>query len=235
MSCQICNHGYSRQVLLTEFDELRYTESSNMKSHKANHELPWLQNMQSSVNVSQYVYAQVARYKSQPGSLLDIGCGSGVLLQAFHSAGWEVQGIEANLASCQQGRDLGLNITNGFFPKGFKSEAQFDVISMFDVLEHLEDPLGFLGHVILRLKPGGLIVIQVPNFNSLLIRLEGPKSSNYNHGHWSHFTPDSISFLAKAIGCSCIELETYISELDLIKTYPKNEIQTCIESLVDHK
>lgn len=121
---------------------------------------------------------KIRRYATQ-GTLLDIGCGGGQFLVFLRENGWQVAGIEVNEEMATYGREsLNLNIKTGDLQEAGFSENTFDVITLFHVLEHIQDPIVTLRECYRILKPGGLLVIAVPNFNSW--------QSRWTRKHWFH-------------------------------------------------
>ena len=115
-----------------------------------------------------------------PGSVLEVGCGHGYLLAALRDRGWTVQGIELHEASAAYGRGmLGLPIRVGELEALRFPAASFDVVIFWHSFEHLPDPLASMRETARILKPGGLVVVAVPNASSWQARWAGP--------HWFHW------------------------------------------------
>jgi SAM-dependent methyltransferase len=112
------------------------------------------------------------RYKPC-GQLLDVGCATGDFLDVMRQyPGWEVCGVElSDYASRYAREQLGLDVRTGTLESAQFPEAVFDVVTLWDVIEHLPDPLGTLRQIHRLLRPGGLLVFNTPNLESLDARL----------------------------------------------------------------
>lgn len=135
-----------------------------------------------------------ARMKDTPGSVLEIGCGTGLMLDALRHAGWQVMGTERTERVAAYARDkMGLNVVSGGLEMVDKN-ARFNLIILFNVLEHLSDPLSILKECAARLKPDGFVVLSVPNFASPQARLQGRMWPHLDPPrHIVHFTPKSLA------------------------------------------
>ena len=151
----------------------------------------------------------VNQYK-RSGALLDMGCSSGAFLEFMRSGTWELYGIEmsddcAKTAEARSGAHVFVgNILDAQFPP-----ESFDVITCFDVLEHLYEPRRVMARVSEWLKPGGVFYVLVPNVDSAEERVFG----SYWHGlelprHLFHYSPTSLRLLAESAGLRELSLET---------------------------
>lgn len=139
-----------------------------------------------------------------PGKALDIGCASGLYLEWLRSHGWEVQGVEVDPEVAQDTRSrLGVPVHTGGAEEvmvGLPS-AEFDVVTMWHVIEHFHDPLKVLKDIHRVLKPGGLLMMEVPNYRCPLasvfkehwVPLEIPR-------HLYHFTPATLRAMVGKAG-----------------------------------
>lgn len=116
----------------------------------------------------------VERY-AEGGVLLDVGCAGGAFLAALrHHGGWRLQGVEVDAASAAFARDrYGLDVYAGTLQEAAFPANTFDVVTLWDVLEHLHDPLPTLVEISRILKPGGVVVVSTPNEKSLDARIFG--------------------------------------------------------------
>jgi SAM-dependent methyltransferase len=113
--------------------------------------------------------------RKSPGRLLDVGCGTGIFLDTMRSHGWQVQGVELNAEAAHYSQErLGLDVFAGPLEGASYGEDTFDVITLWDVLEHLPSPRAALDTFRRILKPDGLLVFRMPNAGSLDARLFGP-------------------------------------------------------------
>ena len=100
--------------------------------------------------------------------ILDIGCGVGFFLEQAKKRGWEVYGSEYSDAAIKICRDKGINMKEGKLdPAQFEGHT-FDVITSFEVMEHINNPKEELKHIHALLRSNGLFYLTTPNFNSLL-------------------------------------------------------------------
>ncbi|MBA7715103.1 tRNA 5-carboxymethoxyuridine methyltransferase [subsurface metagenome] len=116
-------------------------------------------------------YRQIQSYFNKPGSVLDIGCGLGELLSVFDENGWSCLGVEFNQFAANFAREkFELNIVQksilGFEP----GEQSFDCVMLWGTLEHFTQPNKVLEKVYQLLRDGGLLVLEVPNSDSILVR-----------------------------------------------------------------
>jgi 2-polyprenyl-3-methyl-5-hydroxy-6-metoxy-1,4-benzoquinol methylase len=101
------------------------------------------------------------------GSVVDVGCSGGLLLEAAAAAGWTVRGIEPSSVGVQECRRLGIPVDHCGYAD-VELDAAADVVHAKLVLEHLPDPADFVAWSRRALRPGGVLTIQVPNeFNAL--------------------------------------------------------------------
>jgi SAM-dependent methyltransferase len=98
------------------------------------------------------------------GLVVDVGCGRGDLGVAFMRHGWQVLGIEPSASACVVARSRGIDARVGTLESVGLEDESADAVIMNHSLEHLPDPLGALAHVHRLLRPGGLLVISLPNF-----------------------------------------------------------------------
>jgi 2-polyprenyl-3-methyl-5-hydroxy-6-metoxy-1,4-benzoquinol methylase len=104
----------------------------------------------------------------QPGSVLDVGCSTGVFLAEMRDAGWQVTGIELSEQATAYARQrYGLEVIQGSLQDADLPAETFDVITLWDVLEHTYNPLNTLQHAHHLLRDGGVVVATVPNYDSL--------------------------------------------------------------------
>jgi SAM-dependent methyltransferase len=101
------------------------------------------------------------------GKILDVGCATGLFLNQMRLNGWEAYGVEpVETAASYAREEFGLEIFNGFFEEAPYPEGSFDVITFWDVLEHTFSPQKELLRTARLLKPGGSVIINIPNWNS---------------------------------------------------------------------
>jgi SAM-dependent methyltransferase len=116
----------------------------------------------------------VSRHRPE-GRLLDVGCATGLFLDAARRHGpWQVEGVEPSPSAAAHGRrELGLEIRQDTFADADFDAGSFDVITMWDVLEHLHNPRAAVQKAAQLLRPGGALVVRIPHLESLGARLFG--------------------------------------------------------------
>lgn len=143
----------------------------------------------------------VERYASQRGRLLDVGSAAGYFVKVASDSGWDVVGVEPSHWLSEYGRkELGVNVVTTTLKEAAFEDNSFDVITMWDVLEHTPDPLAELQEAYRVLKPGGLIVINYPDIGSGLARLAGAKWWFLLSVHLYYFTRETLSAMLRKTG-----------------------------------
>jgi 2-polyprenyl-3-methyl-5-hydroxy-6-metoxy-1,4-benzoquinol methylase len=151
----------------------------------------------------------IDRYASC-GTLLDMGCNSGAFLAALESSRWRLFGIEMSPEAARKAEiTTGATIFVGDILEANFPPESFDVITCFDVLEHVYSPRLVLQRVHEWLKPGGIFYTQLPNIDSGEARI----FKSYWYGlelprHISHFSPQSLRYLAKSVGLQEVSIKT---------------------------
>lgn len=109
-----------------------------------------------------------------PGSILDVGCSTGIFLDEMQQAGWQTFGIEINPDAIEYARHrFGLEIFQGTLISSNFTPDSFDVITFWDVIEHTYNPLETLQYANKILNGEGVIVLTLPNWESLDRKLFG--------------------------------------------------------------
>lgn len=149
---------------------------------------------------------RIGRYTSPPGRLLDFGCGWGFFLGAAGEQGWEMYGLEPlpGHALYTRGK-VGANVITDILRDGTFPENYFDVITAFQVFEHLPDPAGDLARLSQALRPGGIMLVEVPNIDTWSVRLLGKRHRHYVPDHLNFFSAETLGRLFVAVGLEVIE------------------------------
>lgn len=131
---------------------------------------------------------RVLRRHVTRGRMLDIGCSTGIFLQAARAAGWPAQGLEYSPDSSRVAREVHhLDVKTGELRADTYAPGSFDIVTFWDVIEHLPDPLGTLKLVHTILAPGGLLVLKTPNSDGLYPRASLKLARRL--GFWGHAEP----------------------------------------------
>lgn len=147
-------------------------------------------------------FAQVLPAAGTGVSVLDIGCGSGLFLEMVVAQGAVGRGIELNQDAVAHARAKGLDVraidvatANSVWPGGY------DLVCLFQVLEHVEDPLEFARQAWGLVRPGGALIVSVPDAEGSL-RWVQPVASNVPPHHLTRWTSRSLVALGGALGMS---------------------------------
>jgi SAM-dependent methyltransferase len=147
----------------------------------------------------------INRINSGAGSLADIGAGTGAFLEAAKQRGWEITGAEPNAKAREVSLARGINLEESV---ANLEGRQFDVVTLWHVLEHLPELDDMINKISLLVKPGGHLIVAVPNFNSY--------DASYYKNFWAaydvprhlwHFSRTSVKKL-------------FEGKLDLVRTKP---------------
>jgi len=138
---------------------------------------------------------------ASPGSVLDVGCSSGMLLQE-NAAADELVGFEPDEEMCKTARRIlpgHASIRNSLFQPGEFSENRFDLITISHVLEHVVDPVGTVSELVRLLKPGGVLFIEVPHESDATVRhLVNSRPAGFMH--LLFFSADSLQAVVERAG-----------------------------------
>jgi 2-polyprenyl-3-methyl-5-hydroxy-6-metoxy-1,4-benzoquinol methylase len=168
------------------------------------------------------------------GRLLDVGCGIGYFLDVAKERGWEVYGTEYTDEAVDICVSKGITMHKGQLdPKNYPA-GYFDVITSFEVIEHINNPLLELAHFRTVLRKGGLVYVTTPNFNSLLrYRLKSAYNIICYPEHLSYYTPKTLRNVFKISGFRTIKIETTGISLTRLKTSSGKSDQSFISSTSD--
>lgn len=140
-------------------------------------------------------------HRGEPGRLLDVGCATGIFLELAAEAGWSVVGLEPSRWLFERARrQLGDRVVNRTFEEAGLDERSFDAVTLWDVLEHLVDPVAAIARCAAVLRPGGLLVLNTPNVDSLIARVMRSKWPLLLPEHLYYFSPAALDELLRKAG-----------------------------------
>jgi SAM-dependent methyltransferase len=136
------------------------------------------------------------------GRALDVGCGPGFFLDVARAAGFAVQGVEVSPFAARYARErLGLSVVEGPFPGAPLPAGGFELVTLWDALEHLAAPHAVMAEVARVLAPGGALVLSTGDRTALVARLSGRRWHLYNlPEHLFFYSPESLRRLMAAHG-----------------------------------
>lgn len=259
--CPICGTSKDRGIMVVKvngFEHRRCPECSNVYvSPRLKDEYVWAQYarpsydfmfrnlIENTIEFRKEVIAKgkfewvVKRLKNkEANSLLDIGSGLGENLAVYKEHGWDVVGIEFNEYAAVKSRKMfGVTVLNTPIEEARLPREQFDVISLWGVMEHLTDPLAVLRQAFKHLAPDGVVVIMVPQFNCLLSSYlqDYPKDADRlldGDKHLVLFTREGIEYIAKKLEIGIVDIATRGLDIVTILNYTTEEKETRLHRLL---
>ncbi len=157
--------------------------------------------------------ALVQRWLPQPARVLDVGCAAGYFLRVLQRRGHDVHGVELSPAIAKEAvSHLGSErvhvgtLDDAVAAMDYKPQS-FDLVTLWDVIEHVPDPQSVLRRVRELVKPGGHLLLETQNVASRWARLLGRRWHHYkHHEHLYHFTPATIRRLLDDCGFRTLEV-----------------------------
>jgi len=158
------------------------------------------------------------------GKLLDIGCTTGFILEEAERRGWDAHGIEANPYAAEVARDKGLKVENVIVEQASFPLEEFDAVTAFDVIEHVRAPLPILEKARDLLKPGGMLFLYVPNWDSASRLIMGSEAHFiWGTHHMTYFTVDTLQQVLDRAGFEVVHHETQGLDIEDIIWWCSNE------------
>lgn len=164
-------------------------------------------------------YRKALTFIQPPSRVLDVGCGKGAFVKLAGQAGLDAHGLELNSASAAEARQRGLDVSTELIGEHAKTHQGFyDVICSFQVLEHIPNVREFIQDCIDALRPGGVLIIGVPN-NLGFVGLDRTAALNMPPHHMGLWTKKSLTGLADVfpVDIKAVELEP-LAEVDWYAT-----------------
>lgn len=158
---------------------------------------------------------KVKLYIPGPGAkVLDIGTAGGAFLDAAIKFGFDAYGMEASLDLVSRGKARGLNIEQGTIESHCFEQCSFDMICMWDVIEHLPDPQFALNEIRKLLKPKGILLINYPDIGTWQAKLAGKKFWWLLSVHLHHFSRFTIHDICRRNGFEIFHFQSYWQTLE---------------------
>lgn len=163
--------------------------------------------------VNEGIVRQFERLPGKTGRVLDVGCGRGQLGEAIRKLGWEVWGVEQSDEACDTARGrldnlVQTDLNNFDQVRDDIGDEQFDALIFSDVLEHVYDPQTVLENYLEFVRPGGMVLISVPNMvawtNRLMLLLGQVRYTDtgiMDRTHIRFFTFKTAKELVRSVGC----------------------------------
>jgi 2-polyprenyl-3-methyl-5-hydroxy-6-metoxy-1,4-benzoquinol methylase len=155
--------------------------------------------------------------------VMDVGTGYGYFLQQLERRyGIRATGVEVSRREAAHGRErLGQDITAGYLADGGFTPGSYDVVTSFEVIEHVPAPAEFLAEMASYLRVGGRLLVMTDNFESRVVQSLGAGFPKWiPHAHVSHFSPESLSDAVRAAGLKIVGRLSYTPwELELKDAY----------------
>jgi 2-polyprenyl-3-methyl-5-hydroxy-6-metoxy-1,4-benzoquinol methylase len=136
--------------------------------------------------------------------LLDVGCHIGVMVELAQARGWDAWGVEPSTWASAQARARGLNVVTGTLTDAAIPENYFDVVTMWDVIEHLTDPAAEIRNAHRVVKPGGIFAIHTIDIESAFARVMGKRWPWLMEMHLYYFSPRTLGKMLEQAGFQVI-------------------------------
>jgi 2-polyprenyl-3-methyl-5-hydroxy-6-metoxy-1,4-benzoquinol methylase len=163
---------------------------------------------------------QLLKKYQNGGNLLDIGCAEGFFLFNASKAGYITKGIELSQDAAAYARgEFDIDVETKPLEELQFSQDYFDVVTLWQVLEHLPYPLMILKEIYRILKPGGLIVVATPNIAGIPAKVFGRRWWNIKRGHINQFTPKTLVAVLKNAGFKNVSSVSYRESASLLMLF----------------
>jgi len=163
---------------------------------------------------------ELEKFVPQNSRLLDVGCGVGVFLCLARDKGWRVQGVDISPFAADYAKErFDLSVTPGTLSEARFETNRFDVVTMWDLIEHVADPIQELIEVKRILTPKGYLLVNTPNEAGLLKALARlfykaslgsvrfPVKKLYHIYHLYYFTPATLSMILEKAGFRIVKMD----------------------------
>lgn len=167
----------------------------------------------------------IENYVNSKGRLLEIGAARGGFLKVMHDRGWEVKGVEISEDAVKLAKEVnGIDLFCGSF-EDYSSENKFDVICMYQTLEHVANPKEIIKKSYELLNKAGVLIIEVPNINGYDIKKDKIRRNMVYDlpRHLNHFSPSFLSKQIKNFGFQILEIDKYYPQFILDWMASKNQ------------
>ncbi len=164
------------------------------------------------LTLARVLYEPVQRIARRPGGkFLDVGCATGRVLQVARDNGWNAVGVEISAWAADVARGKGFEVHTGTLEEARLEKGSMDVVTMFDVIEHIPDPRTTLREIRRLLRPEGALVLQTPNASGFGARFLYRSRSMIVQpdAHLILFTPPGLRKMLKQEGFTVFHLSTH--------------------------
>jgi 2-polyprenyl-3-methyl-5-hydroxy-6-metoxy-1,4-benzoquinol methylase len=219
--CDRCKSIYNSPRLKGEVLNLMY-ESGEYKTYFVKLTIPSQSLRKDVIDVRKF--KQVSSFFDVPGSILDVGCGSGSFLKVCGENGWKAYGVDPSESAVRIARlKYQIEIEQNYF-ESYETDKRFECITFWGQLEHLADPMRGLEKAVGLLKNGGVIAFEVPSADCFLMKyLENNKFSPYRYiesaRHVIFFSRASIDKICTAFNLELSHIESNGLDLQTILLY----------------
>ena len=205
--CSQCGFLYSSRVLSAAAAHEYYQDNFGSQRH--------LDGQRVNARTNAVALIQLINFR-QVKSWLDIGCGYGFLLKWLLEQGIAAEGVELSSQEAEYARSAGLPVHGTLLSESGLPRNHYDVVSSFEVIEHISDPRTLLAEMAEYVRPGGFLLVMTDNFESAAVReLRGAFPKWIPHTHVSHFGPDTLRACIESIPGLVVEKEAAYTPWDV--------------------
>jgi 2-polyprenyl-3-methyl-5-hydroxy-6-metoxy-1,4-benzoquinol methylase len=160
----------------------------------------------------------IERYQQERGRLLDVGCALGFFLEAAQHRGWQVDGVDISAHATEYAKtELGIPARCGQLEEvGFEPES-YDLLTLWDVIEHVPDPVAHLRYCRSLLRDSGVVVISTPDIGSLVARATRERWMGFKlaEEHLYYFNRQTLSLALDRAGFEVLHLQAIGKDVSL--------------------